>query len=314
MAFDPNDPSYSRLSRTGTEQGPGSIIEKVMLLSLSKGFGSMSKMFSKASETKTIKAIKLSTKMFDSIKKAGEHAGELFKIFQLTQTLIGMPGRTATQGLDMLSAQLLAPISGAVSQAIGQAMAALNQIIGPALQQIGKAVGGFVREQPIGAGIGGVIGGVAGAVTGIPGLGIIGGLIGGGIEALVDEARKVFEGDDETKARQIINDVLTRGGSLQNIVSSISNYPTADSSKLFTRMGLTTLADLEDFMGIRGGDQGPGVQIGPIAGGLETVSTGGGVAQNMSGFMEGSGFGGSGSAIITELQILNRTTRTAWVE
>lgn len=183
MSYDPFDPSYDPPTGGGREK-PLTDEESVMMGTFNRVFTSMTRFYKVIREPKTVKAIKESTKLFKTIGKVGKFAKTLAKSLEFTQALMGMPTKTAIQGLDMLTAQLVGPISGAITQTIGQLSASLNQILGPALQQIGQAMGGFVRANPIGAGIGGTIGGIAGAVTGIPGLGIVGGIIGGGIEAL----------------------------------------------------------------------------------------------------------------------------------
>ena len=309
MAYDPNDPSYSRLARTGTAQGPGSIIERVMLISLNRMWTSQRKLYDVISKPKTLKAVKESTKLFESIGKVGQYAKELTKTFELTRSLISMPTRTATQGLDMLSAQMLAPISGAITQAIGQGMAAINQVIGPTLQQIGGAVGGFVRQQPIGAGIGGAIGGIAGAITGIPGLGLIGGLVGGGIEALIKAAAP--ETSDETEdenLRDFINNQLARGWSSQRIIDFLQNSA-QEAGKALRRHGITTPDDLMAFMGLPPIEVGgaPALTFGDMAN-IDIGGAGGGIRG--AGLGEGDlGGGGGGTAVIQILEDIRRSNQ-----
>lgn len=296
MAYDPNDPSYSRLARTGTGQGPGSLVEKVMLASLNRAFSATAMFFKTVGSTKTQKAIKESTKLFKNIRKAGEVVGRLTETFRLTQTLLGMPTRTATQGLDMLGAQLVGPISGAISQSIGLLSASLNQILGPALQQIGAAVGGFVRANAMGAGIGGMIGGIAQKITGIPGLGLIGGLIGGGIEALykmADEAGltmasilpEIFENLPEAAIQFAQEDSIGEGG-LTNIIPALIER---------IRPDLPALVDTP--AGIISGDN---------------MFGGGGLTTGVDEGIESMGLGGG--AILTELQKMNLTLQRGLIE
>lgn len=317
MGFDPSGSEYSRLARTGTAQGPGSLIEKAMLISLNKAFTGTTKFFKIMGTSKTVKAVKESTKLFTAIGKVGQYAKQLTETFTLTQTLIGMPGRTATAGLDMLTSQIVAPISGAITQAIGSLSASLNQILGPALQSIGQAVGGFVRQQPIGAGIGGMIGGVVGAITGIPGLGLVGGLVGAGVEALVGAVAGGIAApftepsptEDRDEIVRWIQAMYAQGRSLEQIAIDIQSGVGGRAERA-RNLGYDNIRALRELLGI------------PIPGGgaeeLELISEAGVVIPPRVQMMENIEGGGSsslgGGAVLGELQTLNRTTRMAWLE
>ncbi len=294
---DPNQPS-SGVSPFGLSD-----VEVTALAALNRAFTGMHRLYTIIRNPKVAKSIKASTLLFKAIGKAGEHARELTKTFELTKSLISMPTRTATQGLDMLSSQLLAPMTGAVTQAIGQMSAIINQTLGPVLQQIGQSIGGFVRANPVGAGIGGTIGGIAGAVTGIPGLGLVGGIVGAGIEALgrFSAARAKPAIPDDLRER--FQTALDQGMSFEDMAKAIRFGGGA--------FGITipgafdTEEKIRTFMGVPSTTQelaqgaGAGISIGgrEVVSGGETVDIGGGVG------------GIDPGAMVSQLQETNITLR-----
>lgn len=267
------------------------------------------------------KSVEKTTKLFKAVESAGKVAGRMIGGMPMTRGLAGMPGQIAATGLDALGAQLIAPLTSAVSAGMGTLMAGLNTALGPALAKIGQGLSvvakGGEGGTGIGGGLGSMIGGAIGSAYGPLGkaIGSLGGaLLGGGIEMLFN--RKKAPLADRTA--RLINKAkeLSRipGLSLREVYEMLLALELVTMQEL----GINSPEELAVFAGLplEGGavvDEGIG---GGGAGDIPVRSGSGGV----SGFGGGDITGGGADTIVSAVNNVNRNItqmrkeqRRAWL-